>query len=84
MTSPTLARAWGWDDRPVGPAIPIDPPTTYRFIPDPPGKVPFGCPVCGGTGEKHKGFYKTPSGAAWTDNFYEPCRSCLGTGLVWG
>lgn len=44
-------------------------------------KQPHKCPVCGGTCKVPVGFYDDRAGGI--DN-REPCRSCNGTGIVWG
>ena len=46
---------------------------------------PHRCPVCGGNGLVPNGFYRQTSGT-WTTSDVTPetCRSCNGTGLVWG
>lgn len=41
--------------------------------------VPFRCPVCGGKGSVPAGFY----GLSNTTND-EICRTCGGTGVIWG
>lgn len=49
-------------------------------------KQPFRCPVCGGNGLVPDGFYDTTTGQ-WTAPTYVlsvNCRSCNGTGIVWG
>ena len=51
-----------------------------------PQKQPFRCPVCGGNGLVPDGFYDTTTGQ-WTAPTYVlsiKCRSCNGTGIVWG
>ena len=48
-------------------------------------KQPFLCPVCLGSQVVTNGFYGQTSGVwstASTDN--EQCRTCAGTGIVWG
>jgi len=51
----------------------------------PPLLRPHTCPVCGGNGFVSQGFYAQTSGQ-WTSTStaQEPCRSCQGTGVVWG
>jgi len=52
----------------------------------PPQKQPFRCPVCGGNGLVPDGFYNITTGQ-WTAPTYVlsvNCRSCNGTGIVWG
>lgn len=46
---------------------------------------PYLCPVCGGNGIRPSGFYSQTSGE-WlsADTSTIPCRSCNGTGVVWG
>lgn len=45
---------------------------------------PYLCPVCKGTGNVQGGFYQsTPGHSVWC-NTLETCRSCGGTGIVWG
>jgi DnaJ-class molecular chaperone len=46
---------------------------------------PFVCPVCGGNGLVANGFYDQ-IGGAWNivSTAPETCRSCNGTGIVWG
>ena len=46
---------------------------------------PFTCPVCGGNGMVPNGFYRQTSGQ-WSsgDLSNETCRSCSGSGVVWG
>ena len=46
--------------------------------------VPFKCPICGGTGKVVKGFYKDDYGAPTLDGYHEYCRSCNGSGIVFG
>ena len=48
-------------------------------------KYPFVCPVCGGNGLVPNGFY-SQTGGQWstTDTTPEECRTCNGTGIVWG
>jgi hypothetical protein len=46
---------------------------------------PYRCPICGGTGKVQAGFYDQFGGAWSTTSISpEPCRSCNGTGIVWG
>jgi len=47
--------------------------------------TPHCCPVCRGNGIVPNGFYNQTSGY-WTTNSTAPdtCRSCQGTGVVWG
>lgn len=47
-------------------------------------KIPFKCPVCGGTGLVPHGFYDTTTGLyTSTSTLPDQCRSCSGTGIVW-
>ena len=47
--------------------------------------TPFICPVCGGNGIVQNGFYDTVTGTgATSDATPEQCRSCNGTGVIWG
>jgi len=43
-------------------------------------RKPHICPVCYGRGIVPAGFYET----TFTEAQEEPCRSCQGTGIVWG
>lgn len=45
---------------------------------------PYLCPVCKGTGNVQGGFYQSTSGHSVWYNALETCRSCGGTGIVWG
>ena len=45
-------------------------------------KIPYRCPFCGGTMTVHAGFYS--GGYLGTSASPEPCRSCSGTGIIWG
>ena len=47
--------------------------------------TPFVCPVCGGNGLVANGFYNQVGGE-WSSTSLTPeqCRSCQGTGIVWG
>ena len=49
------------------------------------GKQPHRCPVCGGNGLVPNGYYDQTSGQ-WSTTATTPktCRSCEGTGVVWG
>ncbi len=42
------------------------------------------CPVCGGNGLVSGGFYNQVSGFGMSTTISEQCRSCQGTGIVWG
>ena len=46
-------------------------------------KVPFRCPICGGSRIVPNGFYDNTSGD-WsrTSATPEPCRSCEGSGII--
>ena len=47
--------------------------------------APHRCPVCNGKGLVPNGFYLQTSGHSSTSSITpEPCRSCGGTGIVWG
>ena len=49
------------------------------------GKQPYRCPVCGGNGLVPPGYYDQTSGQWSTTTMTgETCRSCWGTGVVWG
>jgi len=45
-------------------------------------KVPFRCPVCGGSGKVPHGFYDQINQST-TDITPETCRSCKGSGIVY-
>ena len=46
---------------------------------------PFICPVCGGSRIVNNGFYNTVSGIGSTTSATpEQCKTCMGTGIVWG
>ena len=45
-----------------------------------PERRPYVCPVCLGHGTVNRGFYEGYS----TSTGYLPCRSCDGSGIVWG
>jgi len=46
---------------------------------------PYRCPICGGNGIVPNGFYRQTSGQwSTTDIVPETCRTCNGTGIVWG
>ena len=54
-------------------------------LPEPRGwKVAQQCPVCGGCGLVPCGFYEQYGVATTTVFSRQPCRSCSGTGIVWG
>lgn len=48
--------------------------------------VPFCCPVCRGQGLVQPGFYSCIGVEAYSYTGMKPekCRSCAGTGIVWG
>ena len=47
--------------------------------------APHRCPVCNGNGLVPNGFYMQTSGHLSTSSITpETCRSCGGTGIVWG
>jgi len=46
-------------------------------------KQPYTCPVCGGRGSVLGGFYGFGY-ASVSSALSETCRSCKGTGIVWG
>lgn len=43
---------------------------------------PYACPVCGGRGVVPPGFYTLPGSTSSFSS--ETCRSCQGTGVLWG
>ena len=48
-------------------------------------RTPFKCPVCGGRGLVPNGFYRQTSGTWLTgDTAFDECRTCHGSGIVWG
>lgn len=48
-------------------------------------KHPHQCPVCGGNGFVANGFYNQVGGEwSTSDATPEKCRSCDGSGIVWG
>ena len=47
-----------------------------------PQKQPFRCPVCNGGGTVPAGIYNRFCSTSY--NTEETCRSCNGTGIVWG
>lgn len=50
-----------------------------------PQKQPFRCPVCGGSGMVDERLYDLyPLGATVNNTHKINCRSCNGTGIVWG
>ncbi|MFP4019102.1 MAG: hypothetical protein ACLFUH_07620 [Bacteroidales bacterium] len=47
--------------------------------------APHACPVCGGNGLVLPGFYsQNPGDWMSVTNAHEKCRSCNGTGVLWG
>lgn len=48
--------------------------------------IPHRCPICGGNGIVPNGFYNQIGGqwATSDGNYKETCRSCGGTGIIWG
>jgi hypothetical protein len=47
--------------------------------------TPFCCPVCGGNGIRPEGYYRQTTGVYTSSTIStEQCRSCNGTGVVWG
>lgn len=47
--------------------------------------IPHKCPVCGGNGIVPNGFYSTVTGYITSSSVTpEMCRTCNGTGIVWG
>ena len=48
--------------------------------------IPYQCPVCGGNGLRPPGFYTSIAAGISTSNgtANETCRTCGGTGMVWG
>ena len=48
-------------------------------------RKPYRCPICRGNGLVSSGFYNQTSGYWSTgDTAFETCRSCNGTGVIWG
>lgn len=50
-------------------------------------RLPHRCPVCNGNGTVDNGFYSRPGTCpTWASSSTAPemCRSCGGTGIVWG
>ena len=59
--------------------------TTEGKIAFPSQLQPYCCPVCGGNGLVPNGFYLQTGGQwATTNTTPEQCRTCNGTGIVWG
>ena len=46
--------------------------------------IPYTCPICGGKGKVQNGFYSVMGYGSTTNASPENCRSCNGTGIVWG
>jgi hypothetical protein len=49
-------------------------------------KIPFKCPICGGTGLVPNGFYNNINGGfpySSTSTLPETCRGCV-NGIIWG
>lgn len=56
----------------------------YKFI-NPDKKLqPFCCPICQGKGKVSGGFYNSVGGYSTSNCAAEQCRSCNGTGIIWG
>ena len=53
-------------------------------ITTPVSKTPYKCPICNGNGMVPDGFYNQTSGQWSSTGTVEKCRSCNGTGIVWG
>lgn len=66
-----------------GQTIGYPPGDTPVFINPPP--TAHRCPVCGGRGTVYAGFYEGnfPLMSSASGVPREPCRSCLGTGVLW-
>ena len=45
---------------------------------------PYTCPVCGGSGVVPHGFYELLECWSSANTSQETCRTCHGTGVVWG
>lgn len=47
---------------------------------------PYKCPICEGRGIVPGGFYNTTvsGGYSVSTNTTEQCRSCMGSGIMWG
>lgn len=58
----------------------------YMVIDDNKDKKPYVCPVCQGRGIVHNGFYNSTGSITYgsTSTAPEICRTCDGTGIVWG
>ena len=56
---------------------------TWKFQPVYP--IPYKCPICGGSGKVPAGFYDNYklNDTITSNPFYEICRTCGGTGIVW-
>jgi len=48
--------------------------------------IPYRCPVCDGRGLVPNGFYRSVGVSDWGSSSVSPekCKSCDGTGVVWG
>jgi hypothetical protein len=70
---------------PVKPTAEGEPKATISLVPYSNTKVPYCCPVCLGNGMVANGFYNQVGGLwSTSDATPEKCRSCNGTGVVWG
>ena len=49
-------------------------------------RTPFKCPVCEGKGIVPNGFYDAIGVNTWTTSDVTPetCRTCNGSGIIWG
>ena len=50
----------------------------------PDDKKPYCCPVCGGKGLLPHGFYIPSKAFSSCSTEPETCRTCGGTGVIWG
>jgi DnaJ-class molecular chaperone len=48
------------------------------------GSTPHVCPVCGGRGLVPNGFYNIQGLYSSSSAIHEQCRTCKGTGVIWG
>jgi hypothetical protein len=46
-------------------------------------KTPHKCPICLGRGTVPKGFYSSTGDSWFSDGLFEPCKQCVGTGIIW-
>jgi hypothetical protein len=46
--------------------------------------IPYKCPICGGCGNVTGGFYSGCGQYRTSSVAMETCRSCCGTGIIWG